>query len=66
MSNENISALTTSDYSLSQQFSYLDNKMRVDFKGKCLKQDKITYTHRKGVDIYIVYGISKNFNISIY
>ena len=29
--------------------------MRVDFKGKCLKQDKITYTHGKGVDIYIVY-----------
>ena len=40
--------------------------MRVDFKGKCLKQDKITYTHGKGVDIYIVYDISKNFNISIY
>ena len=31
-----------------------------------LKQDKLTYTHGKIVNIYIVYEISKNFNISSY
>ena len=33
---------TTSDYSLNPQLSYLGNKARVEFKGSCLKQDKIT------------------------
>ena len=54
---------TTSDYSLNPQLSYLGNKTRVEFKGSCLKQDKITYTHGKIVKIYIVYEISTNFNI---
>ena len=31
-----------------------------------LKQDKITYTPGKTVNIYIVYEISKNFNINSY
>ena len=31
-----------------------------------LKQDKITYTPGKIVNIYIVYEISKNFNFSSY
>ena len=37
--------------------SYLDTKMRVKFNGNYLKQDKITYTHGKVVNIYIVYEI---------
>ena len=31
--------------------------MRVKFNGNCLKQDKITYTHGKVVNVYIVYEI---------
>ena len=31
-----------------------------------MKQDKITYNHEKVVNIYIVYEISKSFNISDY
>ena len=31
-----------------------------------MKQDKITYTHGKLVNIYIVYGTSKSINISDY
>ena len=41
-------------------------RLRVKFNGSCLKQDKITYTHGKPVNIYIVYEISKNLNISSY
>ena len=32
--------------------------MRVQFIGDCLKQSKITYTHKKVVNIYIVYESS--------
>ena len=66
LSDEYITAPTTIDYSLNSQITYLDNKIRVEFKRSCLKQDKITYTHGKVVNIYIVYEIIKNFNISSY
>ena len=36
------------------------------FKKSCLKQDKITYTHEKIVNIYTVYETSKTFNIRGY
>ena len=47
LSDENITAPTTNDYSLNPQLSYFGVKTRVEFKGSCLKQDKITYTHGK-------------------
>ena len=55
LTDENITAPTISDYRLNPQLSYLGDKIRVEFKGSCLKQNKITYTHGKVVKIYIVY-----------
>ena len=46
--------------------SYYGTKIRVEFNGSCLKQDKVTYNHVKIVNIYIVYEISKNYSISAY
>ena len=40
--------------------------MRIEFKGSCLKQDKISFNHRKIVNIYIVYEITKHFDIDSY
>ena len=37
----------------------MGTKIRVRFSGSCLKQDKITYTHGKIVNIYIVYEINE-------
>ena len=65
LSDENITAPTTSDYSLNPQLIYLGNKTR-EFKRSCLKQGKIIYTHGKIVNVYTVYEISKNYNISSY
>ena len=64
--DENITTPTTSHCSLNPQLSYLGTKTRVEFKGSCLKQNKITYDHGKIVNIYIVYEIGKNFNMSSY
>ena len=36
----------------------------VKFSGSCLRQNKATYNHGTIVNIYIVYEISKNYNIS--
>ena len=59
LSDENITAPTTSDYKLNPQVSYLGTKTRLEFRGSCLKQDKITFNHGKIVNIYIVYELDK-------
>ena len=44
--------------------NYYGTKTKVEFNGSCLKQDKATYNHGTIVNIYIVYEINKNYNIS--
>ena len=57
-----ITPLSAPNNFLSPSLSYLGTKIRVRFSGTCLKQDKITYTHGKIVNIYIVYEINKKDN----
>ena len=55
LSNKNIDPPNTS---FSPLIGYVGNKIRVKFTGSCLKQsNKISYTHGKVVNIYIVYGL---------
>ena len=57
--------LVISDNSLTPTISYYyPSKIRVKFAGSCLKQDKITFYHKKVVNIYIVYelGASSSSN----
>ena len=63
MSDESIKPLSASNNPL---LNYVGTKIRVEFKGSCLKQDKVSFNHGKIVNIYIVYEINKNFNISSY
>ena len=58
LSDEIIEPISTSNNSLAQRLSYVGNKIRVKLDGCCLKQDKITFTHGKAVNIYIVYEIN--------
>ena len=64
LSAESIKAPTTSDNSLTPALSYYGTKTRVKFTGRCLKQSKVSYTHRKVVSIYIVnkLGASSSHN----
>ena len=48
---------STSNISISHQFSFYGAKMRVEFTGSCLKQPKISYIHKKVVNTYIVYEL---------
>ena len=47
LSSESIKPPTTSDNSLTPALSYYDYNIRVKFTGSCLKESKITYTHKK-------------------
>ena len=65
LSAKSIKPSTTSDKtiytiyinSLTPALNYYGTKTRVKFTGSCLKQPKISYTHRKVVHIYIVYEL---------
>ena len=50
---------STSDYSPNPQLSYTSTKTRQEFRGSCLKQDKIVFDHQKVIKIYIVYELIK-------
>ena len=57
LSGESIKTPTTSDNSLTPELSYYGTKTRVKFTGSCLRQSKISYTHGKIVNIYLVYEL---------
>ena len=54
LSVETIKPPATSDNSLTQVLNYYGTKTIVKFTGSCLKQLKISYTHGKVVNIFIV------------
>ena len=61
LSDERIDSISASNYSITPELNYYGTKTRVEFNGSCLKQD-----HGAIVNIYIIYEISKYYNISSY
>ena len=58
MSDESIKPLTTCNNSLAPLIDYYGYKVRVKFNGSILRQPKVTYTHEKAGNIYIVYELA--------
>ena len=57
--DKRISSITASNYNVTPFLDFYGTKTRVKFDGSCLKQDKVTFNHRKIVNICIVYEIVK-------
>ena len=66
LSDERTNSSKTSNHSITQNLDCYGTKTRVEFNGSCMKQDKITFTHGKVVNTYIIYEINKSINISNY
>ena len=66
LSDKRINSIIASRYKVTPQLSYYDTKTRVGFNVSCLKQDSVTFNHKKVVNIYIFYEINKSINISDY
>ena len=66
LSDEKSNSIKTCNHSITPKSSYYGTKTRVEFNGSCLKQDMVTFKHGKIVNIYIVYEISENIDISDY
>ena len=58
MSNGSIKLSTASNNGLAPKLSYINSKIPMTFDGSCLKQEKLTFTHKKTANIYIVYEIN--------
>ena len=58
MSNEKIKPPITANYSLPLKLIWMNNsKIRVEFKGSCLEQDKVTFTPRNVVNLFTAYQL---------
>ena len=67
LSDERINSIKTPNYTITPNINYYGTKTRVEFNGSCLKQDKVTFDHRKVLKTYIIYelaGSSSNDNDS--
>ena len=64
--DESIKSPSTSNKMLNLSLNSFGTKVRVKFRGDCLKQEKISFDHGKIVNIYIVYEIERSVNISSY
>ena len=58
LSDESIIPPTASDNSLNPLIDYVGYEMSLKFNGRCLKQAKVTYTHGKAVNIFIIYELA--------
>ena len=59
-------APTTSNKILDPSLDFVGSKARIKFTGDCLKLERIIFNHGKIVNIYIVYKVKINVNISSY
>ena len=58
LSDESIKPPPTSDNSLTPLIDYYGYNIRVKFNGSILRQPRVSYTHEKIVNIYIVYELA--------
>ena len=58
LSNESIKPPATTNSSLTPELNYYGNKTKIKFTGSCLKQSRHILTHKKVVNIYIVYELA--------
>ena len=58
LSDESINPPSTTDNSLARSLNHVGTKTRLKFDGSCSKQDQITFTHEKTVNICIVSKIN--------
>ena len=59
MSNE---VIKPPDNTLAPEVKFTGKRMYIKFSGTCLKQGKVTFSHKKTVNIYIVYDLQSSLN----
>ena len=63
--DQRINYIRTPNQSITPDLGYHGTKTRLEFNGSCLKQNSVTFNHKKLVNIYIFCEISKSNNIIV-
>ena len=61
LSNESLEVISIPNNTLTPSINYYGDKARLKFTGSVLQQKTVTYSHKKVVNLYIVYEIT-NFH----
>ena len=61
-----INSIKALNHSITPKVNSYGTKTRVEFNGRCLKQDKTTYTYRKIVRIYAIYEVLCGYSDDYY
>ena len=52
----------TTSKSFSPKLVWYNSRIKLKFKGSCLKQDKVTFTSKKLVNLFIAYELDNTCN----
>ena len=66
MSNESLEVVSKTDNTLTPSVNYYGDKIRLRFTGSVLQQKTVTYSHKKVVNLYVVYEITNFHSIDSY
>ena len=66
LSNESLEVVSTSGNTLTPSVNYYGDKLRLKFTGSVLQQKTVTYSHKKVVNLYVVYEITNFYDIDSY
>ena len=58
MSDESIKPPEASNNSLAVALNHVETKLQVKFEGNFLKQDKVTFTYKQVLNIYVTYKVN--------
>ena len=66
LSNESLKVVSTSDNTLTSSANYYGDKVTLRFTGSVLQQKTVTYSHKKVVNLYVVYEMTYFYGIDNY
>ena len=66
MSNESLDVVFTTSNTLTRSVNYYGEKVKLRFTGSVLQQETAAYSHKKVVNIYVVYEITNFSDIDSY
>ena len=66
LSNESLEVVSTSGNTLIPSINYYEDKVRLRFTGSVLQEKTVTYSHKKVVNLYLVYEINNFLDIDSY
>ena len=66
LSNKSLKVVSTTNNALSPSVNYYGDKLRVRFTGSVLQQKAVTYSHKKIINLHVVYETTNFHDIDSY